>query len=740
MTEKSSTTNNQNHNPKYINRLATNEEILSFIKEGFSRLDNSSAIRLGKILLNDYTDEIEVIKFKSVYESFVKRNIKKFKVIEDKDKKRYYLDESISSELRKGIYALLEKIGTSIKDIEDEDDDDKWSKSQIDGIEAYEVSKHTTFQDIREKIDKEGKDVCFRYSFKKPDLKPKPFENKSSLQMVDIHVNDAGEYFGFPLKYTYICPECKTITEQEEYKVASSQQHKIKCPEMIETEDKDGNIKFKRCNQSIVPDDNRTETKNSFIHAITFKDSEGNVQKADAITFTTLPKGHIRVVLHKIPRAYGTQFIHIVDYQPLEKKLLPIPKKKENEHFMFTLLKSIDEYIKDNTGYEHYGYLAMKMAVICQFAARYIPGFKYNFHISLSGTMSSGKSQFARYWGLGLYAQDCWSSNATSISIPKLRGTMESFHLFGKDHRYQYRGLLGEKDLIIIDEVKESPDVKNNLKQYSLEPTYEYSKQGSNNQTFERTAQLIVTQNIDTKHLNKYTKEIMKIYTSSDLRITNEEENEPKPSWNYNEDLTLPLYAYENKYLRYAIRKVRDDYARNQINWIDGSELALKQRFYFYFYLGSDKNNKQLTEVIRNNSTRKILSNNIDIIRSMGASNLAQYFKNTKHLITGKNDIEYFIKIDKILKQYEKRMDARTKEMSYALIKLIRIIDGRNFCTSKDLEIFRFIIEAIDNKLEVIDTNEFKINGPKFIDDDDVEETNNEDTWGYKSNLDEFIK
>lgn len=742
MTEASSKDNVQNHDPKFINRLANNEEILSFLKKKFSRLDNSSAIRLAKILLNGYSDEVEVSKFKPVYESFVKRNHKRFEGIDDEnDNTKYYIERGFLNKLRDGVFSLLEKIGTSIKDIEDEDDGDKWSKSQVDGVEAYEVTKHTTFQDIREKIDKEGKDVCFRYSFKKSDLKVAPFENKSSLQMVDVHVNDDGEYFGFPLKYTYLCSECGAITTMEEYVVASAQANKIKCSEMIEVEDKDGNPKMKRCNHPIVPDANRTETKDSFIHAITFKDADGNVQKADAITFTSLPKGHVRVVLQKIPRAYGTQFVHIVDYQPLEKNLFPIPENTKKEHYMFTLVRAIDKYILDNTGYEHYGFLAMKMAAICQFAARYIPGFRYNFHISLSGSMSSGKSQFARYWGLGLYAQDCWSSNATSISIPKLRGTMESFHLFGKDHRYQYKGLLGEKDLIIIDEVKEAPDVKNNLKQYALESTYEYSKQGSNNQTFERTAQLIVTQNIDTKHLNKYTKEIMKIYTSSDLRSVNEEDDEPKPAWNYDEDLTLPLYTYKNKYLRYAIRKVRDDYARNQINWIDGSELALKQRFFFYFYLGSEKECEELTNVIRNNNTKKIVSNNIDIIRTMGASNLAEKFSQSNNLLYGKNDIEYFSKIDKILKEYDKRGDARTKEMSYSLIKLIRIIDGRDYCLPKDLEIFQFIIEAIDNKLEVADTNEFKINGPKILDENDVvEETADEDTWGYKSNLDEFTK
>jgi len=721
---------------KQLTYVASNEEIIACIKQEFKRLDTSSALKLGKLILNGNTIDINIKSFKAVYDSFLKKNRSKFESIDNNGNSVHILKESIVMILKSNILKLVEKIGSSIKDMDD--DETKWSKSQIDGVEVYEVTKHTTFQNIREKINKEGKNVGFRYSFKKSDMKINHYENKLKLQLVDIHVNDNGEYFGYPLKYSYVCPECESITTKMEYEVASTS-NKILCPEMIEHEGKNGKVEYKRCNHKLVPDNNRTETKDSYIHGISFKDASGTVQRADAITFNVLPKGHIQVVLQKIPRAYGTQFVHVVDYKPLDKNIFPIPKKEDNKHYIFTLIKTIDKYIETNTGYQHYGFLPIKMSMIIQYVSRYVPGFKNNFHVSLSGAMSSGKSQFARYWGLGLYSQDCWSSNATSISIPKLRGTMESFHLFGKDYRYQSRGLLGEKDLIIIDEVKEAPDVKNNLKQYSLEPTYEYSKQGSNNQTFERTAQLIVTQNIDTKHLNRYSKDIMKIYTSTDLISIDKSDTSPKPSWDYTIDLTLPLYAYNNKYLRYSIRKVRDDYARNQINWIDGSELALKQRFYFYFYLGTEKTNQALTDVIRANSTREIISSNIDIIRLLGTSNLTEHFKKCRHLFKGTNDINYFKQVDILLEKYDKRTDARTKEMSYAVLKLIRIIDGRDYCIQDDLKIFQYIIEAIDNKIEVADTNEFRINGPSLINENDIDETTStDDIYGYKSGLDDF--
>lgn len=691
-----------------IKNISYNEQVIKTIKSVFSRLDNSSAVNLAKLIFSGKDYDIEVREFKSKYESFVHRQRYRFDETENDGNTKFYLKNDIVQDLKKSLFSLLGKIGESIKDI-DIEDKERWSKSQINGEEVYEVTQHTTFQHIREKIDEEGKDVIFRYSFKKSDMKPQPYDNITTLQMVDIHVNDNGEYFGFPLKYTYICSECGYLSQKKEYEVCSTG-NKIKCENLLENENLNtGKIQTKRCNTSLSPDLSQSETKDSFIHGISFKDGENKIQKAEAITFLHLPKGHLRVVLLKIPRPYDQQLVHIVDYQPIDKEMLPIPEKS-SEHYIFTLIKSVDTYIQKISGYKHYGFLPMKIAMILEFFARYNESIKNNFHISLSGEMSSGKSQFARYWSIALYSQDCWSSNATSISIPKLRGTLESFHLFGKDHRYQYRGLLGEKDLLIIDEVKESPDVKNNLKQYLLEPTYEYSKQGSNNQTYERTAHIMVTQNIDTKHLDRYYKAVKEQYVDSKLVYI--DDTLIKPAWDEKMDLTLPLFFYnKNPFLKIAIKRVRDLYERNQINWIDGSELALKQRFFFYFFLGSSKVNQDLTDTIRYNNTNDIISNNVELIRLFSSDNLKQIAKESIKLNKGKNDLEYFTKIDTLLTLYGKRSDARTKEMCYTLIKLIRMIDKRDYCTDEDIKILQYILESIDNKTEVADTNEFKING-----------------------------
>lgn len=78
--------------------------------------------------------------------------------------------------------------------------------------------------------------------------------------------------------------------------------------------------------------------------------------------------------------------------------------------------------------------------------------------------------------------------------------------------------------------------------------------------------------------------------------------------------------------------------------------------------------------------------------------------------------------------------------MSYTIIKLIRLIDGRDYCNDTDLKIFQYILESVDNKIEVADTNEFVVHGPEPVDDSDVDENvmNYNSGFQHESALDGF--
>jgi len=723
--------NIRNNSPNDISTLSTHENIISIIKKKFIKIDTQSSIKLAKILLEGTIVDIEVSRFKAVYESFIKKNKGKFDESEDRGETRYYLKQSVITKLSDDIEKVVDKIGASLRDIDE--DDKKWELSKIDGVDAFEVTQPTTFQDVREKADVEGKNVQFRYDFSDVPKKSQFYKNKLTTQIIDVHINDSGEVFDYPLTYYYRCPICDKISKRFEYEVTSVN-NKHKCTTLIPAEPKP-----KVCATLLSPDNTRTETKTCYIYKVSYIDGYGKDCKAEAISFIGLPRGYLQVALQKIPNSYGQTFFHIVDYRPIRKEPMELPEKKADEHYLFTLINQVDKHIYNKTQYEHYGFLPMKMAMLIQMAARYNNGFENNLNLAMTGAKSSGKSQFAKYWGLTLYAENSLVTSATSISIPKLRGTMETFTLFGKEHRFQYRGMFGEKDLIVIDELKENPDVKTNLKQYGLEVNYDYSKAGGSSQTHRRNAHIVATQNVDTKHLDKYSKDIKNLYQSDSLRLVNQDD-EPKPAWDSRIDLTFGLNYYHNTYLRYAIKKIRSQYERNEINWIDGSEIALKQRFFFYFFLGSDKTSDKLNKVIRGNAMREVMADNTEITKIMDPSQFRKYFQNIEKYNKGTNDVEYFDKVDAMLDKYEKRQDARTKGMMYNMLRLIRIIDGRNHYTKADIEIFQYILEFLDNKIEIVDTAEFKIKGP-YVDNTDslVDESVSEEQqeW-YDGNLGEF--
>jgi len=165
------------------------------------------------------------------------------------------------------------------------------------------------------------------------------------------------------------------------------------------------------------------------------------------------------------------------------------------------------------------------------------------------------------------------------------------------------------------------------------------------------------------------------------------------------------------------------------------------------FKIFESNNNDILDNVIQlldmMKSKNLIKFNNIELVREFNSETLVQMFKERTSLLRGKNDVEYFEKIDVILEDYGKRTDARTKEMSYALIKIIRIIDGRDFCNDSDLDVLKYLLESIDNKIEVADTNEFKINGPHFVDDKEFENSQGvlpQNAFGYSASLEDFNK
>jgi hypothetical protein len=719
---------------KVIRQLSAHEQVINFLQKKFARIGRSSAINLATLLFNDTSTDIPVKSFKEKSSDFIRRNslLVETRVVNEKEK--YFLKATLIEEARASLLSLISKISTSLKSTQD--DDTKWEKTTLDGEDVFEATKHSTFHDVRRTADEEGKNANFRYSFKKPDLKESAYQNVESLQMVKLQVNSRGENFDFPLVYNYLCPECGHEMSMKEYEVASTN-GRMKCKGMIFTEGKNGSLSEKRCNTPLNPVADITVSKDAYIYSVQLKDQYGAEIVVDAMSFRRIPQGQCIAVIQRIPRQYSRNMLFILDYERIERDPLKLPEKQKDEHYLMTLVKTMDKYVKDKTGYEHFGFLPIKLAYIIQYMSCSNQYFKNDLHVSLSGERSTGKSQFAKMWGLALYSEDMYITSASSVSIPKLRGTMETMYLFNREFRYQYTGLMGIYKHIFIDELKDNPDLKEQLKQYGLEPNYDYSKQGGNNAQTIRTAQWSVAQNIDIKYKKNFEKDVRKVYSE----LSPFSDGDKVPEWEYDVDLDLKLSQYKNRYLRYAIRKVRANYERNQIFWQDGSEIANAQRYFFQFFLSRNKKSVEMQEVIKGNNNRNVVYENSELKATLCNDNMKRFCAvEANKYVEGTNDLEYFKHVDELLEQYDVGHDPRINQIGYMILKIIRMYDRRTECNQSDLKIFQYIIENMYNKIEIADTHEFIIHGPaeKTEEDEDIKSGQTNDPWGYEATLDSF--
>ena len=691
-----------------IKKSVLNEDMIKFTKSNFTKLNT---IGVKNLIIKIFSDNVEFDKI-SVdnvgvnNKTFIKNNKKRLKEIYENNKFKYYFDESILQEFKlKYITKLQEIFSDHVHDIEESDP--LWIKKHIDEHTKL-VGDKFTFEEMQKYMCDEGKETKFIFDFNKKKIKF--FENKLTLQIIELTINSYGEKFDFPLSYKYCCTECGKINYKKIYEVMSTRK-KIKCPNNLEYFDPNsGKPKFKKCNTILEPVKNDYDVKNFYVTNGLYETEDGNNDITEIISERRLPMGKIKAAVLKIPREYGTTFMCVVDYELEESKKIDIPEKKK-EHYIFDLIEEIDNHIIEYTGYKHYGFLPMKIAILLQFGARYINKFKYDFNIAMVGARSSGKTIFAEYWGSLLYGDGFISTMAKSISTPKLRGTMEKIKLFNQEFSYQYRGLLGEKDLILIDELKEDPVLKEDLKSFMRSSHYNYSKQGGNTKDNKRTSQMIITENINIAHLARYRKAVKDVYLSFSFTIN---DNETKPTWKEEWDLELPLYRYNNEYLKMAIYEVRQNFEQNETNWVDGSEFALKDRFIFYFFVEMEKESKEFDEVIRENSERN--ANNYDVSdlkKKLKTDNLREMFKNFKLPLTGKNEKEYYDKVVELMKKYSKSLKPRIKTDYMTMLKILRMIDGRYEYNNKDISIIEYIMDNLDNKIDIIDTNKFELKGYK---------------------------
>jgi hypothetical protein len=691
---------------KVFDTFKHRKELRQYIREQFTQININNSKLLAEAIYFSMSSADMLIPKNILTKGFIDKNQKR---IEKREDGKYYLRHEIKQQVQAGLYdVIVNKIGTTIKEIDKEDT--KWKDHDIDE-NTCAVNDSFNYEYMRQVMCDNGDELNFVYKFN--DDKPKEeIENIKTLQVINLNIDSKGECFGYPLIYNYYCNECGNNTTKKTYEVCSTQK-KIHCEHEIETVTETGQIKTKRCNRQLYPDKERTETKPFYVYKGSLPRTGKSDERVEIISEKEMPIGRIKAAVILIPREFGSLFLCVVDYKKEKKQKVDLPKKGKR-HRIMDLIEVVDNRILDLVNYEIYGYIPMKMAMIIQFYGRYLKDIPNNFNVALVGGKSTGKTTFVDYWGATLYGDNFKSVQVTNISIPKLRGTMESVRLFNQDFPYVCYGWLGDYDLIAIDELKEKPEMKTDLKPLLRNPTYSYAKQGGSGNDRLRTAQMIITENINPNHLKQYRKKVRELYSEGSNTVNEEDE---RPAWDNGWDLELPLYMYENDYLRNVINTVREEFESVGCNWIDGSELAADDRFVFYFYIynkDTENEDSELNQVIIRNLERNAGNYNIiDLSRKLHICNFVEEVNNIKVPMTGTNEKEYSKKIIQMLKRNKKCYDARALSDHINMLKILRIIDERDYYIDEDLKILEYIIQNIKNKVNIEDTNKIVVNKMK---------------------------
>jgi len=722
------TENLLNFDGQIIREVSNNEVFINLIKNKFKKMTDTNAKILLKKLLYNITNislDIFIKGKKRIYQY----NMSKFEKDEEKDK--YYLKLDFVDETTKELDSLIREY------YEEKDEDIVEDKNKDNKIITEYVNGNTYYEKIRKDIC-EDKDTIYRYDFDNPDLETSSPDNKTTLQRCNINIASMPIVFHYFISYKYHCSVCGHDMEKYPYEVASTKT-KVKCEGTI-TNQNTGNISI--CKTSLSPDEAISSTKNCFYYDINYEDEEGMKHSGTAISFNKLSPGFYNCVLFNIRVANKTNFFHIIDNQEIESNKFEFPEIKKDEHYLVTLVKAFDNYIKKQTGVEIYGLYPIKIALIIQ-KLYSVLGFSLNANIQIVGDPSTGKSLILKYYGFLLNSTFNLSTNGLSISVPGMRGTSHKIDIFGKESKVVTTGHLGTYTSIHIDEAGENRELIQNLKPFLLDDNYSYDKAGGIGISNKRTAHVNLSENLDHTHVGQYRGAIRKTYKDINYKIGDLEKEE----WNENWDLHLPIFMYDNEYLRKVVREKRLEYMQKQTFWIDGYDYALHERFPFYFYLIIKKENGKLNQILKENRKRNTISENIALIRALKSDDINNFFNKLKNIEENDEDnVEAYSKVDDIVNSYGFVFDARTRSFFYQLIRTCRIINQRGKYTEEDYDIIRYFLETTNRKIDVIDIEEFKVIGPP---DNIVEEKekdikledigNKEDTFGLQDGeFDEF--
>jgi len=667
-----------------VKKYSSNSQIIKFIRKKFKRLNLEGTMNLIKLILwKQFPIKIDDItkakSFKQYNMSKIEGNI---------------LKEEFVKVLILELNNFLKKIGKQQIDYNEKENRD-----------LYKLNKYSEYEKIRKYLCDERGDVDFVYDFNNNDITENTFDNKNTLQKNIIQIMSSNLKFDYPLEYKYSCIQCGNEETKKAYETICTNNRLI-CSGIYEYVANDGAVKRRQCRLQLSPDMEVSFTKTAYYYDINYDDPiTGEKQTAGGFSFLKLLPGFYECVFFKISQPRKVDLIQIMDIKKIQPNDYKLPEKKEDENYVFTLQKSFDVFLKKQTGMKIWGLIPIKCALILQKLVTEL-NEELVYNIQIVGDASTGKSTVLKYYGFLLNNNYHLSTAGANISIAALRGTKTTVNLLGKENKVVTIGHLGNFKTIHIDEAGENKELVQNLKPFLTDSNYSYDKAGSTGIFHKRTAQINLSENISYDHIGQYRGSIRKGYKDRDEII----EGINKPEWDENWDLHLPLNEYEdNMYLYRTIEDKRTENRLKQIWWIDGYNYPLHERFLFYFYLVNEKQNIDLLDVVKENIAQEIIHENFNLMKCLKTNVVDDFFKGLKKYVAEKVEYNIFKKIDEMLKKYDLHDNARIKKFYYVLLKLSRIINQRNNYIQQDYDLVQYILQKTNVKLDVCDTNDYKI-------------------------------
>jgi hypothetical protein len=665
-----------------VKKYLSNNTLIELIKSNFNEISTPNAIKLIELILKK-PNNIHASDINTQHKRLVHRNLSMFDA-EGNLKKEHI------TKIELQISGSVKSIRSGILEYDGEGGD----------ADSFVLTELNNYNEVRQKISEHGRNTKFYYNFDNPDLSIKPLLNKETLQRCYIQIMNSGIEFEYPIIYLYRCEICQNEFTKKEHEVASTK-NKAKCPgiKMVET---DSGIKTKPCGQMLYPDMDETVTKNAYFFNVSYEDGSGIKRPATAFAFKDYEPGLYECALLRIARPNQTSFLFIIDIKNIEKQEVPLPEKVEGENYLITLQKSIDAFIKEKTGLEIYALYPIKVALIIQAVASAV-NFPLIYHCQLVGDRSTGKSTVLKYYGFMLHNYKHMTTNSTDLSIPGLRGSKERQNILGKEQSLVTMGLLGSYRSIHIEEAADNKELVQQLKGIALSTNYSYNKFGSDKISRIRTSHINLSENIKEEFISLYHGSIKKAY----LNDTSIIQSYDRDSWNEKWNLHMPLYEYmNNPYLLKIIREKRLELGKKQLFWIDGYDLALHQRWPFYFYLVNDGTDDKLSKIQKQNLGRVRISEDYQLIRKLNNDNIFDFFKTIKKYEL-ENDVTAFDKVKQILKDYGFDNDGRTYEFWCSVLKISRMVNQRYKYEKEDFDLIRWFLDKIDRRLPIAETGSY---------------------------------